>query len=619
MIKWRFPLNNDGPVTGLNHGGIEHFNDDRIKSLAREICQNSLDARVSDKPVIVEFASFSLQTSKFPGCKDFYQALTFCYEYWKKQQSDKTANFFNRASGLLTKPNIPFLRISDFNTTGLRGSKRDFNTDWLNLTKWVGSSDKSSEAGGSFGIGKNATFACSLLRTVFYSTLDIEGIQAYQGVAQLVSFPNEDGENTQGSGYYGEEKNTPVFEEICLDPNFKRDSAGTDIYIAGFDIGANWKQEIIASVIDGFFLALKNGLLVLKVDDTTIDSSNLGEIISELSNYGYQGYVDKYFLALTSDDRYHIVKDFDGMGDVELTLLAGKDFPKRIAMVRGTGMKIFDKGHFRTPMRFAGVMFVKGEELNRYLRELENPRHDSWSYGRKDSPDEAKKLLSSLFNWLNSTVKDMTSASGGTEMDVEGLNQFLPDIEDESAADQMPVEGLKAEANQKKDLNLEITEIREKRKDRRHIIGLSDDEEYLTSATGGEQTLGKEKGSGGNGDRNRTDTPSKSKDGNENVQKYVPIKLKNVRSFSRNPGKYVIIFSSDLSVEGYLNVKIAGEEESEPAAVISAKIESSGKQLNCTGSRIGPLLFNENSRIRILCNIDSPVMYALEVSAVACK
>ena len=58
----------------------------------------------------------------------------------------------------------------------------------MRLTKSSGSSDKKGPAGGSFGIGKFAPFACSDLFTVFYNTYDIEDECAYQGVSRLVTF-----------------------------------------------------------------------------------------------------------------------------------------------------------------------------------------------------------------------------------------------------------------------------------------------------------------------------------------------------------------------------------------------------------------------------------------------
>ena len=68
------------------------------------------------------------------------------------------------------------------------------------LTKSSGASDKSGSHGGSFGIGKFAPYACSSLRTVFYSTSDKDGLCASQGVSRLTSFKNKKNEITQGTG-----------------------------------------------------------------------------------------------------------------------------------------------------------------------------------------------------------------------------------------------------------------------------------------------------------------------------------------------------------------------------------------------------------------------------------
>jgi hypothetical protein len=61
---------------------------------------------------------------------------------------------------------------SDFNTMGLRGSRtRELDSPWEALTGADGvSANKSSTSGGSYGIGKNAPFACSALSMVFYNT-----------------------------------------------------------------------------------------------------------------------------------------------------------------------------------------------------------------------------------------------------------------------------------------------------------------------------------------------------------------------------------------------------------------------------------------------------------------
>lgn len=46
--KWNFPSNNYGQIFGIADSGIETFKGTPIKSLAREICQNSLDAALKN-------------------------------------------------------------------------------------------------------------------------------------------------------------------------------------------------------------------------------------------------------------------------------------------------------------------------------------------------------------------------------------------------------------------------------------------------------------------------------------------------------------------------------------------------------------------------------------------
>ena len=58
-VNWAFPITGGGKKTGFNEAGIQFFNDDILLSLAREMCQNSLDAKRegSDGPVTVAFNS----------------------------------------------------------------------------------------------------------------------------------------------------------------------------------------------------------------------------------------------------------------------------------------------------------------------------------------------------------------------------------------------------------------------------------------------------------------------------------------------------------------------------------------------------------------------------------
>ena len=59
MAEWRFPSNDHGETKGINDSGVAQCRGTPLRSLAREICQNSLDAARA-KTVTVEFNAFEI-------------------------------------------------------------------------------------------------------------------------------------------------------------------------------------------------------------------------------------------------------------------------------------------------------------------------------------------------------------------------------------------------------------------------------------------------------------------------------------------------------------------------------------------------------------------------------
>ena len=272
--KWNFPSNNHSQIIGIADSGVEMFKGTPIKSLAREICQNSLDARLDDsQPARIEFETFEIDPKNIPGAKTLEDVFKRCLDFWQIQDSDQARKFFKQAIKDMNRSSIKCLRISDFNTSGLTGSRAEYNSPWCNLTKSSGTSNKSGGRGGSFGIGKFAPFACSSLRTVFYSTYDINKTSASQGVARLTTFKNKKNETTQGIGFYGDDKNSPTYNQYSLNPTYSRlDNTGTDIFIAGFTGEKGWDHQMVASILDGFLYAIYVGFVDVGRNDESVFS-----------------------------------------------------------------------------------------------------------------------------------------------------------------------------------------------------------------------------------------------------------------------------------------------------------------------------------------------------------
>ncbi|MCI9173814.1 MAG: hypothetical protein HFH49_02550 [Lachnospiraceae bacterium] len=432
-VKWEFPSNDYGILNGIGEAGIETFRGVPYRSLAREICQNSLDAvLVQSQPVRVEFRSSFLSDKDIPDFYTLKKALKLCYEFWSEQNNKKTTDFFKQAMKVSENNKISLLRISDFNTTGLTGSDQDYNTPWQNLVKSSGVSDKAGSSGGSFGIGKSAPFACSDLRTVFYATQDKDGLKAFQGIARLVSFKKKDFEGLKtdeistGIGYYGETRRKSAIREcISLDQEFCRNESGTDVFVLGFSNKDNWKNEIIKSVLEDFLCAIYEGKLVVRIDEIEISKSTLAEVIENYKEEAQIAY--NYYQVLISPETEVREFQFEDLGWGKFYLLIQNNLHRRVLMSRSNGMKVFEQKNISSTIPFAGICVLNDDRVNSYFREMENPQHNAWEPERHHQPKEAKKKKQSLARTIKNIVIEFGKSTTVDEMDAEGMGEFLPD------------------------------------------------------------------------------------------------------------------------------------------------------------------------------------------------
>ena len=80
MILWRFPSNDYGENKGINDTGVSIFKGTPLSSLAREICQNSLDASMGGTTRIV-FNMFEIDSGKIPGREELIDAFERCLKF----------------------------------------------------------------------------------------------------------------------------------------------------------------------------------------------------------------------------------------------------------------------------------------------------------------------------------------------------------------------------------------------------------------------------------------------------------------------------------------------------------------------------------------------------------
>lgn len=621
---WNFPSNNFGQIVGIADSGVETFNGNPIKSLAREICQNSIDANAnSDEPTRVEFSTFKISEDKIPGYKDLEDAFKRSLGFWSGQKNPKTKKFFNTALKKIMQQQITCLRISDFNTKGLTGSKEEYNSPWCNLTKSSGASDKTGNQGGSFGIGKFAPYACSYFRTVFYSTADIEGVCAYQGIARLTSFKNNNDEITQGMGFFGKEKNQPVYEQIFLDSAYSREETltGTDIYILGFLDDADWKEKMISAILDGFLYAIYAGKLIVDVEGIEISRDILSKLINDYKPF--DEYADEFYAALVSDEKVSptFVKEIteEGMrGIITLRLMITPNYHRQVAMVRQTGMKIKNKKNISGLIPFAGLLYIQGDELNEYLRNLENPQHVEWELQRAENKSQAKKLINSFTKFIKEKLDELKNDDSEEELD-PSVGEYLA-AEQDIQEDKDATEGIN-------DTIKDFSIVRTTRSPQHTMMQpegsgsaeIDDDDGQIDAedvpgegSRSGDDIGGS--GTGGGGIGNGEGSGEKPKEYKKSVVSFVPAK---VRAFCNDKvnGEYTISFKPDVSAENaFIDLYMSAESQSYEAEIISVSC-SVNPDIICNKNRIEGLVFTAGTLLKIKVKLNYHDYCSMEVKA----
>ncbi len=129
--NWIFVPNQNAADDGLNDAGIETFSADAQESNIREDIQNSIDqislfAKRNNLPVVVEFDDFTISSDEFPNSDQFKDILNKCLLSAGEDYNVKA--FFEQALSFMYNP-IRVLRISEFNTTGLKGAEPGIKGD----------------------------------------------------------------------------------------------------------------------------------------------------------------------------------------------------------------------------------------------------------------------------------------------------------------------------------------------------------------------------------------------------------------------------------------------------------------------------------------------------------
>ena len=458
--KWNFvEIPSNIPSRSGEDSTFDHFRSKPYRFIVREFIQNSMDAAVDETwgvPVQVKIDLGSI------ACEEYPQLIGSLEERMKacQERCDENANsknpYLNKVSYLqnIKGENLPYLVISDYNTTGMDYSN-DKQCNFNAGVRQMGASHKGTgHAGGSHGLGKTVGFVASELNTVYYSTKTLDGSTFGEGVTRLCTH-KINGKEYFSDAFYDSNNGEHPDKAMEIPNAFTRNEPGTSVYILGIQPN---EQDIITmkqEVLRSFWLAIYHKKLVVFIDGEEIKEENLSLKMQQyLQEPDYNEYDVKshyklverfnpkpYFFKCIKEadvtDENHVI--FEAKSSKYPTLehamlYVYKDeyirnyTEDRIVCMRDKEMVI----EFRRPgtrKGYYGVLICDGEG-SKILRKMENVTHDKWDRNEvKELDSETKRLSKLVLNEIESFISDSIDSifpiTDDTEYKVPVLSKYI--------------------------------------------------------------------------------------------------------------------------------------------------------------------------------------------------
>lgn len=461
---------------GLNNAAINSFNSNIINSFIREMFQNSNDARDKKLPIdpntgkmpplhiVINYKKISQnQFPDFDGFMDVFARIK------SAPLNAKHGEFFKNAQQALgNRQSIKLFVYEDYNTTGLSGIDNDDDSTFSGCVLSEGISvGKEKTAGGSYGIGKNAIFGFSKLRTVFYASFNKEKEYIFQGRSKLATYFGKDGKKHSEKIFCGngnELNSVRNFSDLLQEHQniFQRNKPGLSQFAVCPSDHANWVEEFAKAILRNYWMLLEKGELTVELknqDDLQLSmgKDNLEELFQKFYNpetfevddsINPYGSPYEYYKCYKSGECTKAKIDI--IGDVRFYYAElQNNKTNAVAYLRNDMVVYSQAAHGFSSINYCGVFICDDDDGNSVLRDMEPPTHDSFSPERLDEKSEKynssdgrgilygiKKIVRDSLQtisdkykkaaedipWLDELLSSLTGAAGsgsGNRMNVE--------------------------------------------------------------------------------------------------------------------------------------------------------------------------------------------------------
>jgi hypothetical protein len=576
---------------GFNNAGILTFNSHAINSFVRELFQNSNDARIPGKnKVVIQISYCTIRKSDIPVFDQFKKVLDQVEKSHPHQ-----VKFFKKAHEAIKGDKIPFLVYSDYNTKGLEGKDNDSNQSFSACVLSEGISAKEDKsAGGSFGIGKNAIYGISNLRTVFYSSLNKDEEHIFQGVAKLASYKTGN-KNHEGRIYLGNgDERASVRKYKDIPEVFRRTAPGLSQYVMGVELEADWHIEFAKAVLRNYWMLLHQGKLEVelfedKISIQRISSRNVESLMTEL--FSQEAEQDESLTPYGNPYLFYQAVVKGQQANFEIPLIGPCTFhymeseagENNVAYLRN-GMVIFSHIEPRlVGVTTTGVFLCNNRNGNQVLRMMEPPKHDSFEAQMLDNNDEfltrkdGEAILKSIKGSIRFLIRELIDKYKQPTETPAFLTELFDDLQKSFA---------EANKGNRNNTPSEAETIHRRAKEDELAVNLRSEQEnnYVSATKGNHQGMGSGDLPGAVKQPVKKESKTKRKPGSLNGSGRTPkLSLKSrVFHFSERNGRNVykaILHSEDHIDSAELNLYQHSDSGDEVAFTLHAATDENGNQV----------------------------------------
>lgn len=446
---------------GLNNAAINSFNSNIINSFIREMFQNSNDARDSKlsidpstgkKPplhIVINYKKITQnQFPDFDGFTDMFARIK------SATLNAKHSEFFKNAQQALgNRQSIKLFVYEDYNTTGLSGADNEDDSTFSGCVLSEGISvGKEKTAGGSYGIGKNAIFGFSKLRTVFYASYNKQNEYIFQGRAKLATYFGKDGKKHSDKIFCGngnELSSVRNFDDLQPEHQnvFYRNKPGLSQFAVCPSDHVNWIEEFAKGILRNYWMLLEKSELIVELKDEDslqlrMEKENLEELFKKFYNpdifeadYSINPYGNPYEFYKCYKAGECTKAKIDIIGDSRFYYSElQNNKTNAVAYLRNDMVVYSQAAHGFSSINYCGVFICDDDDGNSILRDMEPPTHDSFSPERLDEKSEkynssdGKRILNGIKSIVRDSLQTISDKYKKAAEDIPWLDDLLSSL-----------------------------------------------------------------------------------------------------------------------------------------------------------------------------------------------